>query len=62
VKLKKGNGTTKGPGGKSSPYFLVTLPGSSLAPGATATVTLTFNAPSANKIKYKPRLVFGTLS
>jgi hypothetical protein len=62
VKLRKGTGTTNGPGGKQSPYVQVPLPGGSFAPGTTLTVTVTWTASSANKIKYKPRLVFGALS
>jgi hypothetical protein len=61
VKPTKAAGTTEGLGGKRSPYLLLPLPGGIFAPGASITVTLTFRAPSANKIKYKPRLVFGPL-
>jgi hypothetical protein len=61
VKLKKGGGTTKGPGGKNSPFVVVPLTQGVFAPGTSINVTVTFTAPSANKVKYKPRLVFGSL-
>jgi hypothetical protein len=40
---------------------LVPLPGGTFAPGTTITLNVTFSAPSAKKIKYTPRLVFGAL-
>lgn len=53
VTLDNRGGTWRG-----APY--VTLPGTSLAPGATATVALTFTNPSKRKVRFTARLVSGT--
>jgi hypothetical protein len=53
ITLDNASGTQGG-----APY--ITLPVSSLAPGASVTVTTTFSNPNKSTIGYKPVLISGT--
>jgi hypothetical protein len=53
------NGTTSLVGLSGSPYINFVLSGTSLGPGATATVSLNFVDPSNTLIAYVPRILAG---